>query len=174
MANQPDWEVLLAPDSQWLRILCCPERFADEFMLNLPCSKEIVARVLRGKRCTTPQTLFQEWAAALQFPYYFGENWDAFEECLGDLQWLPANHYIFLISHADQALRDSSDSFATFINILRLAAERGRIAEETESPPLSSAPLRFIFHCDPNREALVRKRLQEAGLEQHSIPTWRA
>lgn len=28
--------------------------------------------------------------AAMQFPYYFGYNGNAFDECLTDLDWLPA------------------------------------------------------------------------------------
>jgi hypothetical protein len=42
---------------------------------------------IRGKRCTTRASLFQECAAALQFPDYFGDNWDALEECITDLEW---------------------------------------------------------------------------------------
>jgi hypothetical protein len=29
-----------------------------------------------------------EFAASFQFPYYFGENWPAFDECINDLSWL--------------------------------------------------------------------------------------
>ncbi len=34
---------------------------------------------------------------ALQFPSYFGSNWDAFEECITDLSWLDADGYALLI-----------------------------------------------------------------------------
>ena len=34
---------------------------------------------------------------ALQFPAYFGSNWDAFEECITDLSWLEADGYALLI-----------------------------------------------------------------------------
>ncbi len=34
---------------------------------------------------------------ALQFPAYFGSNWDAFEECITDLCWLEADGYALLI-----------------------------------------------------------------------------
>jgi hypothetical protein len=49
----------------------------------------LVVRTLRGVKMQTVQQLFDEFAAALQFPWYFGENWAAFDECLTDLAWLP-------------------------------------------------------------------------------------
>ncbi|MFQ6393147.1 barstar family protein [Nocardia sp. KC 131] len=44
-----------------------------------------VVRELRGPKMTTTGGVFDEFAAAFQFPYYFGENKDAFDECLRDL-----------------------------------------------------------------------------------------
>ena len=35
-------------------------------------------------------------AAAMDFPAYFGHNWDAFEECVNDLSWAPAGGYVLL------------------------------------------------------------------------------
>jgi hypothetical protein len=61
-------------------------------------------RLIRGRKCHTKQAFFDEVGAALQFPYYFGENWDAFDECINDLTWLPAQEYILIISNAEQLL----------------------------------------------------------------------
>ncbi|MFD0365797.1 barstar family protein [Nocardia sp. GCM10030253] len=44
-----------------------------------------VVRELRGRKMQTTGSVFDEFAAAFQFPYYFGENKDAFDECLRDL-----------------------------------------------------------------------------------------
>ena len=46
------------------------------------------AAYIRGDRCTTRSEFFREFSAALQFPDYFGENWDAVDECLCDMEWL--------------------------------------------------------------------------------------
>ncbi len=34
--------------------------------------------------------------AAMSFPAYFGRNWDAFEEMICDLSWVPAAGYVLL------------------------------------------------------------------------------
>jgi hypothetical protein len=38
-------------------------------------------------------------AKALNFPHYFGSNWDAFEDCLTDLSWIGAKGYFLLIQN---------------------------------------------------------------------------
>ena len=51
---------------------------------------------IRGKRCATEEGFFKEISAAFQFPYYFGENWPALDECITDLDWLKIENRIFL------------------------------------------------------------------------------
>lgn len=52
-------------------------------------SKEgVYSAYVRGKRCKTEDDFFKEISAAFQFPFYFGENWPAMDECLCDLEWL--------------------------------------------------------------------------------------
>jgi len=55
------------------------------------------AAYLRGKRCKTEDSFFHEVSAAFQFPYYFGENWPAIDECLCDLEWLNAQKIFVVI-----------------------------------------------------------------------------
>lgn len=43
---------------------------------------------LRGKRCQTDDSFFAEISASFQFPPYFGNNWNALNDCLSDLGWL--------------------------------------------------------------------------------------
>jgi hypothetical protein len=49
----------------------------------------LTVRIVRGRKMRGYQGLFDEFSAALQFPWYFGENGNAFDECLADLSWLP-------------------------------------------------------------------------------------
>lgn len=63
------------------------------------------SRVVRGGKMVTVHALFDEVAAALQFPLYFGENWDALDECLSDLELPPQRGFVFVIADAGGCLR---------------------------------------------------------------------
>lgn len=70
----------------------------------------LTARVVRGQKMTRFEGLMDEFAAAFQFPYYFGENWSAFQECLGDMDWLPAGKGIVVaVFSASVVLSEESD-----------------------------------------------------------------
>jgi len=61
------------------------------------------AAYLRGKRCRTRTGFFREISAAMQFPAYFGENWDALSECLRDLnEWLSFKAITVVIDDYDR------------------------------------------------------------------------
>lgn len=78
-----------------------------------------VIRVVRGRRMQSKEHLLDEFAAALQFPLYFGRNWDAFEECMADLQWLPAKTYVLVISDAGSLLKmEPANSIVVLFEIL--------------------------------------------------------
>ncbi|MGW4246370.1 barstar family protein [Nocardia sp. NPDC004722] len=61
-----------------------------------------VSRELRGRKMRTVAEVFDEFAAAFQFPYYFGENKDAFDECLRDLDEFvgDAQGYVVVVRNA--------------------------------------------------------------------------
>jgi hypothetical protein len=82
-----------------------------------------VRRVIRGRRCASTEGLFAEVAEALEFPDYFGHNWDALEECLADLEWLAGKGYVLLFTEAEFILHDDEDDFATFLEVLSDAGE---------------------------------------------------
>ena len=63
----------------------------------LASEDRIYSAYIRGKRCKTEDDFFREISAAFQFPYYFGENWAAMDECLCDLEWLKASQIFVVI-----------------------------------------------------------------------------
>ena len=112
--------------------MVAPEADACALLTTLPDST--VSRLLRGHKARTTAALFDEFAAALQFPCYFGENWDAFDECITDLAWLPAEAYVFLIVRSIYLLdKEPGDRLQLFLEILQNAGEEW-------SNPAPSAP----------------------------------
>lgn len=68
--------------------------------------------------CSGKADFLQRIAAALQFPAWFGHNWDALADCLADLSWLPGRGHVLVLDHADDLRRAAPLDFATAQDIL--------------------------------------------------------
>ena len=109
------------------------------------------SRVLRGTKMRTWATLYDEIGAALQFPPYFGENGDALDECLNDLEWLGADAYVLTILDAACVLdREGGEARRGFWEQLQdTAKEWGQRGK----------PFRVVVQCTAEEEAGLRARL---------------
>jgi len=117
-------------------------------------------RVLQGRRMQTEDGLFQEFAAALQFPYYFGNNWPALDECLADLEWLPAEGYILFLSEAPLILANSGSSVEDLVEVLSQAADHWSVETHPGSPFQREArPFHVVFNCALEDESVVQSKL---------------
>jgi hypothetical protein len=90
---------------------------ASEFSgVRYQAPADYVARELRGAKMRTCAGVFDEFAAAFQFPYYFGENRDAFDECLRDLDEFvgPAPGYVALVRDSVELLADEPGALDWF------------------------------------------------------------
>lgn len=78
-------------------------------------------RELRGPKMRTTAALFDEFAAAFQFPYYFGANKDAFDECLRDLDDFvgDAPGYVAVVRNSADVLAEEPAERAWFANAMR-------------------------------------------------------
>jgi len=63
-------------------------------------------------------------AEALKFPSYFGMNWDAFEECINDLEWNPARGYVIVLGSVEEFAQKAPGDFKMAGNIFKDAAKR--------------------------------------------------
>jgi hypothetical protein len=61
-------------------------------------------------------------ARGLRFPAWFGANFDALADSLGDMSWLPADGYLLLLEHADAWREADDDNFAMLLDVLNEAA----------------------------------------------------
>ena len=159
---------LLRSREPWLHVLLAPESVAYDALWALEGSNEkrTVCRVVRGHKATTEPAFFDECAAAWQFPYYFGENWDAFDECLTDLQWLPAEAYVLCVTQAIHLLeKEPSDRQHRLLLVLqRIVKEWG---QSTRSQP---APVfQVLLQCTAEEKPSLDQRLQAAAIPHDVI-----
>ena len=84
-----------------------------------------VGRTVRGEMTPTVAGVFDEFAAAWQFPYYFGANKNAFDECMRELDETvgPASGYVLLVRDAEQLLRAEPGELAWFADAMAFYAE---------------------------------------------------
>ena len=107
----------------WAHLLIVQDGQKLDFAHSVPSN--FTVKIVAGAKCKTKAGLLAEFARALSFPDYFGHNWDALEECLADLDWLPARGYVIVVTDAEQVLTklDDEDDYETFIEILSEAGE---------------------------------------------------
>lgn len=75
---------------------------------------------LNGRQITTKAAFLEACAAALNFPTYFGKNWDALADNLRDLAWAPAGRgYLLLYEDAGCFAAAAPADFAVALEILR-------------------------------------------------------
>lgn len=71
-------------------------------------------------------SLFERLATALEFPDWFGHNWDALADCLGDLSWLQADGYLILLENCDGFRTGHGGDFATALQVFSSASDAWR------------------------------------------------
>jgi hypothetical protein len=106
---------------------------------------------LRGSRMRTRQGLMDEWAAAVQFPPYFGGTWDALRDALSEL----GKGGTFLILEADQLLQDAPPKDGEIL----LAVLRD-VRED-----LAPKSFQVILQADPARYETLLEGLRAMGVD---------
>jgi hypothetical protein len=149
---------LLSSKGPWVRFLVCTENEVDDIAMNANRRTAGLVWIVRGQRCGTKSELLREWGAALQFPSYFGENWDAFEDCVNDLDWLPGKSRTIIVTNTHRILQSSRSEWRTFIDVLRSSCEGS-------TPRRSNHHWHYVFHTDFANEKTTLDRLHDAGVD---------
>lgn len=160
-------EDLYLPNTPYLYVLEASASEATDFGWSLARqdAPRVVVRFPRGGKMTTASSLFDEFAAALQFPYYFGENWNAFDECIADLEWLGGDVYVPLITDASELLsEDDGEQLDALTSILQEAGEEwSRPVETSEAWARAAVPFHVLFQCEPSRKQELVSRLESVN-----------
>lgn len=81
--------------------------------------------------CTDKTSVLERFASSLEFPDWFGGNWDALEDSLNDLEWLGASCHLLSLEQLEPMRRSAPGDFAVLLDILRTAvAQRRQTGDE--------------------------------------------
>ena len=125
----------------------------------------LTVRVVRGRKMRTVNALFDEMAAALQFPGYFGENWPAFDECLSDMDWLaPKSGIVLAVLDPSQVLEDAPADMSALVRSVAHAAETyAEAIERGEWWDRPAVPFHVVLLAAPRDFATALSQWEAAG-----------
>lgn len=160
---------LLMPAAPHLHLLVTTPGDACDFARSLErmSGRQNVVRTLRGSKARNSARLFDEFAAALQFPHYFGENWDALDECLADFEWLPGDAYVLFFIDSHRLLeQERDDILGSLLDVLENAA-REWSRPRTQEPARPAKPFHAVFQCSEREKAGFCERVDNV---RRSLP----
>ena len=151
------WNFLLETGEPHVHVIAGSPEGLCEAVMSMEGLREqgLETRWLRASKMRTANALFDEFAAALQFPPYFGENWDALNECLNDLDWLEGDGAALFILDADQLLQDAPP-------------EDGRILFEILQAAESNLPFHIVMQTQDT--TTVMGGLKAMGVHSRLLP----
>ena len=90
---------------------------------KLAKASKLVCFYIEGKKIEKKEQFLNHASVAMHFPEYFGDNWDAFEDCLTDLSWQDAPGYVILFDHYDGMASHAHGQFETALEVFQSAVE---------------------------------------------------
>jgi hypothetical protein len=97
------------------------------------------------------KALLSWYAEALEFPDYFGMNWDAMDECLGDLSWISERKVV--LHHSTVPLYAHPKEQEIYLDVLARAVLDWKPGEEHE----------LVVAFDPDCELALRAALRSSS-----------
>jgi hypothetical protein len=89
--------------------------------------------VLEGGHTEDAMAFLDECARVLEFPAWFGRNWDALADCLGDLSWLPDTPHVMLWERSGVLAKHDPKAWRMATEVL---AEKATDSGRRGIPPL--------------------------------------
>lgn len=120
---------------------------------------------IRGKKCKSLLSLFDEWAAALQFPVYFGENLHAFIDCLGDLPRKNPTDHIIVIMSSSELLEDDSQCLSDFFEIIANVP----VNWKKKFPEKSTMQFKMVFTESKEKVEKLKNKFQSMNVPYDEV-----
>jgi hypothetical protein len=151
-SDGPAFHLLVATDS---------DAWDQAKALQRAAGNHLCARLVRGRKAITTAGFFDEFGAAFQFPYYFGENWDAFNDCVTDLDWLTGEGYVVIITHAVHLLeKENIEALKNCLSVLEHAAQQFRKPGKN----MKAKAFHVILHATKEEETALKSKWHALGI----------
>jgi hypothetical protein len=122
----------------------------------LPPTGLIYSARMRGQEMHDSDGVFAQFYEVLRLPDHFGWNWDALRDCLADLHWIDAKHFLLTIDEADAVLSESVEEREILFRALKDAAEFW--AGKPELPGQEKITFQVVLLCPPDaQEEILRE-----------------
>jgi RNAse (barnase) inhibitor barstar len=156
-----DLSRLTRPAPPWFYSLAATPEAARDALLALERAggERAAVRFIRGRKAGTATAFFDEASAALQFPDYFGANWDAFHDCLDDLGWLSADAVVLVLLDADKLL-PADETAKHLAKVLKAVTERRNKAGKGRD----ARPCHVVLQAAPAVADVALQRWHALGL----------
>jgi len=82
-------------------------------------ASDTLVAVIDGSTIHSVTDFYAAISKALHFPDYFGENLDALDEMLYDLDWIEHDHVLMLITNSTQFLQNEASQKAQIIALIQ-------------------------------------------------------
>ncbi|MBL8511685.1 MAG: barstar family protein, partial [Betaproteobacteria bacterium] len=82
---------------------------------TLAKKKHLAFYHLEGKKIEKKEQFLNHAALAMKFPDDFDANWDAFYDCLTDLDWVEAEGFVIYFDHTDPFVEHHESQLETVI-----------------------------------------------------------
>ncbi|MFD7080632.1 barstar family protein [Streptomyces sp. NPDC059918] len=125
----------------------------------LPASGSVYVARLSGLDMPDEIATFQQFYESLKFPEYFGWNWNAFYDCMRDLQWLSSDYHVLIIDSAESILSEDGVAQEEFFRTLLRAGQRWSYTKRPEGVTLSK--LSVVLSCGTEFASGLARRLGE-------------
>ncbi|MFJ2967290.1 barstar family protein [Streptomyces collinus] len=124
----------------------------------LPPTGLIYSARMQGQQMRDSDGVFTQFYEALRLPDYFGWNWNALRDCLTDLHWISAKHFLLTIDDADAVLSESSEEREILFRALNGAVKFW--AGKPELPGQEKITFRTVLLCPPDVQEEVLREIK--------------
>ena len=119
--------------------------------------------IVDGSNCTSKGGIFKEFGSVVRFPPYFGNNWDAFNDCMHDLAWPGSagrekcGNHVFIITKAIQLKKLDKRDRRLFFEIIHGLESSWNFA-------VKRGIYKFILCCLREQQEELLKLLEETRI----------